>query len=285
MKRAIIVYNPWKAQAKWELDLLSRFIEGKGVSCTALRSDRITQVKNIAAFSKYDTCITLGGDGTILRVAEQAAFTGVPVLGINLGSLGFLSEFESDEIYDALDKIIKGNYRIEKRLLLDITAPSLGKNKKFTAVNDCVLRYGPSGRVILLRLKVNGSTVADYIGDGLIVATPTGSTAYSLAAGGPIIHPGVAVFAVTPICPHTLSQRALVVSCDEELCIELPEYKSNTDVMLSIDGQRNYKFAAGSEVTIKKSAKYLKLITDPKKGYFEILRKKLGWGSVPGKTA
>jgi NAD+ kinase len=294
-KKIVVVYNPEKKQAKWELDLLTKFLRDKGVSCAAFRSDSIKRGRPFAVprkhsggrpvsyFSRFDICITLGGDGTILKVAETAAAADVPVLGVNLGSLGFLSEFETHEVYDAIGDILKGRFKIEKRLLLDVF---IGKSKSgLNAVNDCVIRSGASGRVILLRLRVSGEPVADYVGDGLIIATPVGSTAYSLAAGGPIIHPGLPVMTVTPVCPHSLSQRPLVLSAAESLIIEVPEYKSNREVVLSVDGQRNFNIVPGMEVRVKKSARCLKLITDPRKGYYEILRKKLGWGSVPGKSA
>ncbi|MEW6042290.1 MAG: NAD(+)/NADH kinase [Elusimicrobiota bacterium] len=290
MKKILIVYNPDKKEAKWEADLLERFIEQKGAGSSKLRSDDAGKSKNLSLFSRNDICLALGGDGTILKIAETASRAGIPVVGVNVGSLGFLSEFDTQEIYEEIKKIAEGKFRTEKRILLDISySKTKGRRHTLiksglTALNDCVVRSGSSGRVILLNLKIGNIPVSGYTADGLIVATPTGSTAYSLASGGPIINPALNVLVITPISPHALSQRPIIVSSDEELSIEIPEYKSNYNIIISVDGQRNFEVTAPSEVRLKKSKLFLKLITNPGKGYYEILRKKLGWGSVPGKS-
>ena len=286
MKKIIIVYNPAKKQAKRERDKVMSVLEKKGrgiVKCTAcLPTDKLTA----SHLHGVDLCIALGGDGTIINTAKKLAPAGVPVLGINLGSLGFLAEVDPGSVERAISGLIKSRFSdVEERILASVSI----RNKKYLAVNDCVVRSGASTRVILLRLIINDEFLTDYTGDGVIVSTPTGSTAYSLAAGGPIIQPSVPVFCITPICPHTLSQRPLVVHPENRIKIHLPEYKSNKGAILSIDGQENVPLSVGDTVEINKSPHTLSLITTPGQNYYTVLRTKLGWGmplkNQPAKNA
>ncbi|MDI6641141.1 MAG: NAD(+)/NADH kinase, partial [Elusimicrobiota bacterium] len=155
---------------------------------------------------------------------------------------------------------------------------SAHRSVRLTALNDCIVHCGASPRVILLRVKINNDWLTDYLGDGIIISTPTGSTAYSLATGGPIVNPLLPVFIISPICPHTLSQRPLIVSSADKLSIEILEYKSNKDIVFSVDSQENFVVNPSDKITIKKSKYILKLITHPEKSYYKILREKLHWG-------
>ncbi|MBU2614598.1 MAG: NAD(+)/NADH kinase, partial [Elusimicrobia bacterium] len=255
MKKILIVYNPIKREAVAELKNLKKwFYSNKQNEVTALSSDA-------KILPEADICITLGGDGTILRVAKIIAPLGIPVLGVNTGSLGFLAGTDPGEMFSIIEKSISGKFKIEERLMLDIET----SGKSYLALNDCVIRSGSSSRVILLNVKVNNLALAEYIGDGLIISTPTGSTAYSLAAGGPIVSPKLPLFIVSPICPHTLSQRPIILSSDSNIVTEVPKYKSNKNIVISIDGQENFNISSGAVIAVKKSKYKLKLIAHPDK--------------------
>ncbi|OGS22092.1 MAG: hypothetical protein A3J83_03720 [Elusimicrobia bacterium RIFOXYA2_FULL_40_6] len=270
MKKILVVYNPIKPEAVAELKQLKKwFYSNKQNEVTALPSDA-------KILPNADICITLGGDGTILRVAKKIAPLGIPVLGVNMGFLGFLAETDPVEMFPIIEKAIAGKVKIEERMMLDIES----SGKSYLALNDCVIRSGSSSRVILLNVKVNNLALADYIGDGLIISTPTGSTAYSLAAGGPIVSPKLPVFIVSPICPHTLSQRPIILSSDSNIVTEVSKYKSNKNIVISIDGQENFNISSGAVISVKKSKYKLKLITHPGKSYFNILRAKFNWGML-----
>lgn len=267
MQEVLVVYNPAKEPARKEAERLKQWLCEKKARVRILPS-------TVRTFPKADFCVSLGGDGTILKIAKTLACSSIPVLGVNLGSLGFLAGTDARGARDLIQKALAGKLKINERILLEVRVG--GKN--FLAVNDCVVRSGVSARVILLGVRVNGEFFADYLGDGLIVSTPTGSTAYSLAAGGPIVQPLVPIFIVSPICPHTLSQRPVILSSDSLIEITAPEYKSNRDIVLSVDGQDNIEISAPSKITISKSKFRLKLLSNPEISYFSILRSKLNWG-------
>ncbi|MFH1783454.1 MAG: NAD(+)/NADH kinase [bacterium] len=219
----------------------------------------------------------LGGDGTILQVARIAAPLGKPVLGINLGSLGFLAETDPYQMYDMIDRVLSDQYKIENRVLIE--AKVLRKNKivgSFTALNEAVIRNGETARVITLELEVDKQYVATYVGDGLIASTPTGSTAYSLAASGPILYPTLPVIALCAICPHTLAQRPVIVS--DSSIIKIDVKSNHNEVILTLDGQNSMVLGINDVVKITKAPYMLKLIKVPGKSYFEVLRTKLKWG-------
>ncbi|OGS23802.1 MAG: hypothetical protein A2297_02500 [Elusimicrobia bacterium RIFOXYB2_FULL_48_7] len=268
MKKILVVYNPKKAEAANALKTLKKWL-------FARKQAEVTSLSSDAKFlPKADVCISLGGDGTILRVARKIAPLGVPVLGVNVGSLGFLAETDPHEMCAMIDKILSGKFRTEERIMLNVEL----NGKQYPALNDCVVRSSSSSRVIMVNVKVNNVPLAEYVGDGVIISTPTGSTAYSLAAGGPIVTPKLPVFIVSPVCPHTLSQRPIILSSDSSIQVEIPEYKSNRNILLSIDGQDNCTVSSKDKILISKSRHKLKLITNPGKGYFNILRSKFNWG-------
>ncbi len=242
----------------------------------SLRAKNINVLTNDVN-SKTGLVISLGGDGTILKTARDVCSKNIPVLGINIGQMGFLTEADISGWIGQLDRVLAGRANIEERLMLEagITGGKAGK-KKHLALNDVVVKNGRTARVIKLTLEINKKYVADYVADGLIVSSPTGSTAYSLAAGGPIVSPDLPVIVITPICPHTLTFRPLVVSSEDEILIRINS--DNDEVSMSMDGQERVPLALGDKVKIRKSGYTLKLITDRKNNYYKILRAKLKWG-------
>lgn len=226
-----------------------------------------------------DLLLVLGGDGTILAAAREAAPHGIPVLPVNLGGLGFLTSFTLEELYPALEDALAGRAAISERVLLLAERTHNGNIlTQQLVLNDAVVNKGTLARMIELELFIDGGFVCRYRADGLIVATPTGSTAYSMSAGGPIVHPAVESILITPICPHTLSDRPVVVR--DTAKIELKIAATSDSVFLTMDGQIGVPMQAGDGVRITRAAQRLKLINPPNKTYFEILRNKLKWGEA-----
>lgn len=221
--------------------------------------------------------LVLGGDGTLLSAARLAAPRGIPVLPVNLGGLGFLTSFTREELYPALEETLAGRHATSERVLLRVELRRKGAAQApQLALNDAVVNKGALARMIELELAIDGDFVCRYRADGLVVATPTGSTAYSLSAGGPIIQPAVEAFVITPICPHMLTDRPVVVQ--DSSGVELTVQGNSEDVFLTIDGQTGIELHSGDGVRVTKADARLKLITPPRKSYFEILRNKLKWG-------
>jgi NAD+ kinase len=226
-----------------------------------------------------DLLLVLGGDGTILAASREAAPHGIPVLPVNLGGLGFLTSFTQDELYPALEDALAGRAAVSERILL--LAERVQNGNVLTqqrVLNDAVVHKGTLARMIELELFIDEGFVCRYRADGLIVATPTGSTAYSMSAGGPIVHPAVESILITPICPHTLSDRPVVVP--DTARIELRLVEASDSVFLTMDGQVGVPMQAGDRVRIRRAAERFKLIHPPNKSYFEILRNKLKWGEA-----
>lgn len=230
--------------------------------------------KSTDIYSKSDFIIALGGDGTILNVARLCAPFGTPIFAVNLGHLGFLTEVDMNEVFVSLDKIYKGEYTVEKRMMLEA---NVVKNDmeiiNFRALNDIVITRGAFSRMARINAYVNNNYVDTYLADGVIIATPTGSTAYSLSAGGPIVYPTVEVIIITPICPHTLYSRSIIVSPDDVIRLEISE--ENQDLMITTDGQQGYKLDYRDIIYIKKSNEYTNLIRVKNTNFFDLLRDKL----------
>ena len=219
--------------------------------------------------------IVFGGDGTLLSVARSVGDSGTPILGVNLGSLGFLTEVTVDELYPAVEQILAGQHRIERRWLLKTEiVPVQGTATTYHALNDVVINKGAISRIINLETYIQDDFTATFLADGIIVATPTGSTAYSLSAGGPIVFPTLDSVILTPICPHTLTNRPLVVPADTKIRIVL---SSGKDVMLTVDGQVGTALQEGDEIWFTRSPFSIGLIQSKERSYFDILRKKLKW--------
>ncbi len=227
--------------------------------------------------ARADMLLVLGGDGTLLAVARAAGEREVPLLPVNLGSLGFLTSVKLDELYTVLEEVQAGQHRISERIQLDTEVVRGGEVLvRNRALNDAVLSKATLARIIDMELSIDGRYVCSYRADGLIIATPTGSTAYSLSAGGPIVYPTVDAFLVTPICPHSLTNRPLVIP--DSMTLELAFQASDNAAYLTLDGQVGVELQAGDRVVIRKAATRLKLVRPLRKTYFEILRNKLKWG-------
>jgi len=229
---------------------------------------------------KSEMIVVLGGDGTMLRAARFIARHDVPILGINMGSFGYLTEVNLNEMHAALELIIRGDFVTEKRMMLDV---GIRRGKKEVRVghvlNDVVLNRGNFSRMNELEMAINGEYLTTYKGDGLIIATPTGSTAYSLSAGGPIVFPGKDLIIINPICPHTLTNRPIILAENSVLAITL--WSKDKGAILTLDGQEVYRIKSGDVVTVRKSACATTLVLSPYRSYGEILRSKLGWGDLP----
>jgi NAD+ kinase len=223
--------------------------------------------------------LVLGGDGTLLAAARVAATLGIPILPINMGSLGFLTSFTIEEMYPALEQVLAGRFSCSERVMLDVELHRDAEViERQAVVNEAVINKGALARMIDLQLTIDADFVCRYRADGLIVATPTGSTAYSLSAGGPIVHPGVESWIITPICPHTLSDRPVVVR-DSSL-IEVHLSGDTESVFLTLDGQTGIPMQAADVVRMRRASERLRLIQPAQKSYFEILRSKLKWGEA-----
>jgi NAD+ kinase len=223
-----------------------------------------------------DLLVVLGGDGTILRVVEQLGDAIKPIFGINVGSLGFLTCANSSTSSEAVECIAAGQMVFSDRTLLEVTVRIGGKDPiTMTGLNDVVLSRGEVSRLIRLKTRVNGEALTEFNADGLIVATPTGSTAYSLSAGGPILAPESGAFVITPICPHVLTNRSIIV--DESATIEMEVSEREYPVFLTVDGREPLHIEAGAIVEIKKSQRVLPLASLPGVSFFGVVRQKLKW--------
>jgi len=223
-----------------------------------------------------DLIISLGGDGTLLRAARLVAAEDIPVFGVNLGGLGFLTQIGIDDLEKSLEKLYRERYFLDERMMLNCIVKRREEEiKKFTALNDVVIGKGAFARIISLATYVNNDYVITYSADGLVVSTSTGSTAYSLSAGGPIVNPSINSIMLTPICPHTLSARPFIIGENDQVKIKLES--SEEKVMVTIDGQEGFVLKSKDEVIIKKSDHKAQLITFKEKSFYAILREKLRW--------
>ncbi len=224
--------------------------------------------------------IVLGGDGTLLSAARHVAdaHTNVPIFGVNLGSLGFMAEVSHDELYHNLEKAMAGKLETEDRMMLATSVIRGGRRiARYRVLNDAVINKGALARMMQLKITVSDGYLTTLRADGLIVATPTGSTAYSLSAGGPIIHPTIHCFVVTPICPHTLSNRPIALP--DTVVVSVCLTSQSEDVSLTLDGQISFPLMTNDIVEIKRSRFKMRLVKHPVKSYYEILRTKLKWGN------
>ena len=226
---------------------------------------------------KIDILIVLGGDGTLLSAARALGGQRVPILAVNLGGLGFLTSVTLDELYPLLEQVLAGKHRTSERMMLDAEILRDGQSGgRQCALNDAVGNKGAIARMLDFDVLVNGDAVGRYRADGIIVATPTGSTAYSLVAGGPIMDPDLDAFIITPICPHMLTNRPLVIPGSAK--VELDFAAADDPVYITLDGQIGFELKANDRVAITKSANRVALVRPPSKTYFEILQSKLRWG-------
>jgi NAD+ kinase len=222
--------------------------------------------------------VSVGGDGTLLAAARAVGPREIPILGVNLGHLGFLTETPCEEIDIVLDGALSEQLPHETRSVLTVARDGELPSDHYVALNDVVFSKRDLARLFSLSLFVDGEWVTDYRADGLILSTPTGSTAYSLAAGGPVICPAVDALLATPICPHSLSQRPLILPGEAELSVALTEGKDGADVQVTVDGQLGFPLEPGEHISIARAAHRVKLIRAPGRSFFAVMRDKLGWG-------
>jgi NAD+ kinase len=224
-----------------------------------------------------DLAVVAGGDGTLLSVARVAGPLDVPLLGINLGGLGFLTELQPDEVYAGLEAVLRGAYAIEHRRTLRVRFTRAGQAaREYALLNDVVIAKSALARMIDIAVRVDAQEVATYTSDGLIISTPTGSTAYNLSAGGPILDPRMTAFVVTPICPHTMTYRPLVVPGGVRIDVSLES--DEREVYLTLDGQIGSPFDPADRLTIDDHPRPVGLVRVAGRGFFEVLRLKLRWG-------
>jgi NAD+ kinase len=225
-----------------------------------------------------DMVVVLGGDGTLLAAARALQKNRIPLLGVNLGGLGFLTEIALDELYPMLEAILRGEFTTNERMLLDVR---IWRKEKvidaFTVLNDVVINKGALARIIELETNVDDAYLTTFRADGLIISTPTGSTGYSLSAGGPIVYPSLQSIIITPICPHNLTNRPIIVPKEATITVTL--CSGDAEVFLTLDGQVGIKMKLQDKLEVKKEEGVISLIKSPSRGYFEVLRTKLMWGA------
>lgn len=257
---------PWLKKRGKKVLVENGLVRGAAPSCSK---------KEMAG--KADLIVSLGGDGTLLNIAPLVERPDVPILGVNLGGLGFITEVAVDELEAVLSKTLDGDYEVENRMTLEIRVKrKRGKPHRFRVLNDAVIAKGARSRIIDLETYVGDNYLCTYRADGLIISTPTGSTAYSLATGGPIVEPTLGAIVLAPICPHTLTHRPIVVPNNAPIHVTLRSFGDT--VILSPDGQKGLRLQNGDEVEARDYGMPVSLVKIPSRSYYEILRDKLKWG-------
>jgi len=231
--------------------------------------------------AQIDALLTLGGDGTLLRGARLLEGHEVPILGVNMGRLGFLTCCPADQLETSLMRFARGDYTVESRMVLRAAVMEANRRERasWLALNDVVIHKGGFARVVSLRVAVDDEMIASYSADGVVISTPTGSTAYSLSAGGPVVVPTLETLIVTPVSPHTLAVRTVVLAATSRITVQAegaPE-----ELMITVDGQVGTTFLAGETLSVSRAEKHIKIIRFPGSSFFATLREKLGWGGIP----
>ncbi len=283
MNRVGVVAKPDAGEARDVVRRLVDWLESRGLSVVADKETAsLVPDHPLAAVGRaelpalVDFIVVLGGDGTLLSVARTVGDLGLPILGVNLGGLGFLTAMTVDEMIPALEAFLAGRLVIEERMLLAAKVRREGRPaRELFALNDVVIMKSAMSRIIDLSVSVDGQLATAYRADGLIISTPTGSTAYSLSAGGPILFPTMEAVVLTPICSHTLTNRPIVLPADQPIEVTL---LTNQEVMLTLDGQVGVGLLERDTVEVRRAAARVRLVRLPRKHFFEVLRTKLKWG-------
>jgi NAD+ kinase len=292
IKRVGVVLKPHQPEALKTMCELAVWLAERGLTLVGgpeIERDTISKRTGCAVAevapehlaANVDLVLVLGGDGTMIATSRMVADTEVPVLGINFGGLGYLAEFRIEELYTALESILSGNYRLDKRVMLSVELPGDQQGPQAAqavhrVLNDVVINKSALARIIEIEAYLNDQFVNSFRADGLIVSTPTGSTAYNLSAGGPVIFPSMNAVVITPICPFTLSNRPIVVP--DDATIELRLKTDQEDVALTLDGQVGFPLKIDDRVVIRKSKTTFNLVQPMNRNYFDVLRDKLRWG-------
>jgi NAD+ kinase len=296
LTRLIILANKAKPPVEGALDELRPWLSQRAQIVAEMDIDTLARLSEEGEVPPADLAVVLGGDGTMLALARHAAIHDLPILGVNFGKLGFLAEFSMDELRRHWDKIVAGHCRTSHRMMLEVlvfpagAAPcqvdSLDETRcgfATSALNDAVITAGDPFRMIELELAIDPSDTQTSTticsGDGMIVSTPSGSTAYNLSAGGPIVSPGIDAMCITPICPHSLAFRPIVINADSGVCLRV--LRANTGTTLVIDGQVPVTLHTGEQVYIRRHTKTLKLVNNPELSYWKMLAKKMHWAARP----
>lgn len=283
-RRIGVVGHPRYAALHATFERVMRFAHERGLEMAfepALVDDQDgAPVLHPEGLADLDLLLTLGGDGTLLRGARMVAPFGVPVLGVNLGHLGFLTSFGPDELEAGLAQLMEGQTELDERMVLEIRAESADGevHTSCLALNDAVLHRGGMARMIRMAVRAHDEEVGTYSADGIILATPTGSTAYSLSAGGPIVSPVVDCIIATPICPHTLAVRPLVLSAAETVTVDV--LTPSEALILTVDGQESANLVPGDRLVARRTDPPLRLVRFPGQTFFSTLRRKLRWGDL-----
>src|SRR6266478_416111 len=288
IKRIGVLVKPHQPDALETLCRLTEWLNEKGIQLVGqpeIAHEQIEHqtgcpveiVKDDQLAPSVDLILVLGGDGTMISTARMIGDAEVPVIGVNYGGLGYLAEFPIEELFPALEAILAGNYKVERRVMLSVELRRgeelVTKNR---VLNDVVMNKSALARIIEIETHLNDQFVNSFRADGLIVSTPTGSTAYNLSAGGPVIYPSMNAVVITPICPFTLSNRPIVVPDDSTIEVRL--MTKNEEVALTLDGQVGFPLQAGDRALIRKSNATFNLIQPANRNYFDVLRDKLKWG-------
>jgi NAD+ kinase len=278
-----IVGNRDKEGVRALVPALARWIRSKGrrVSVDRRLAPGKTGVPLPALAKKVDLLVVLGGDGTMLHTARTACSAGVPIFGVNLGGLGFLTETNADAIYPALSRVFRGDFGVERRLMVEarVRSSKTGRTWSAAGLNDAVIHARDRSRVVSIDVRIGATPIGTIVGDGLIVATPTGSTAYSLSAGGPIVRPTLEALIATPISPHTLTFRPLLVSADESVGVRVRS--GYAPAAVTVDGQLSRLLATGDQVLIRRAKSYVDVVVLNRGSFYEVLRSKFDWAALP----
>jgi len=271
MKRVLILVNPEKAGARETAAALCPWVREQVVVETADLADEPIQ-------ADADLVVVLGGDGSILKAARMLAGREVPVVGINMGKLGYLAEFSAEAFCESFDAIVSGNMPVSRRLMLRARIATAAGESECLVLNDVLVAGGAAHRMVGVRLAIDGDPITTYNGDGVLVSTPTGSTAYCMAAGGPLLAPGLGAMVLVPICPHSLTYRPIVLRPDSEVVLEPDDLQP--EAVCVCDGQVEVRLAPGDRVTIRRAESAFLLVQSCRQP-FETLSQKLHWGHLP----
>lgn len=278
IQKALVVVNHKKNASKKLVDEIQRHLEGLGIESYSTSFDGDLSAID---FGSIDLVISLGGDGTVLFTAGLVAANNIPILAVNLGDFGFITEVSQTEWHDVFEKFRNGEVGLSPRLMLRVSVLREGMNvASYTGLNDCVISSAGISKIIRFRVGLKEDELGEYRADGVIVATPTGSTAYSLAAGGPILDPELEAMIINPICPFTLSNRPIVVPGDEEIRVSLKQ-QQRTDIILTVDGQKSFTLQPEDVVEIVRAREKALIIRSDTRTFYEVLRTKLKWSGGP----
>ncbi len=270
-----IIANSSKQNAVEQAEVLRDWLSDRGVKVfleTELNGDG-SETREFA--SVIDMVVVFGGDGTLLVAARLVKEYDVPIVGINLGGFGFMTVVNLNEMFHVMEIILRGEYKTSRRMMLD----AFVEGKIYSVLNDIVISRGGLSRMVNLETVVDDKYLATFKADGLIISTPTGSTAYSLSTGGPIVFPELNSIIINPICPHTLTNRPIMLPPESTIKVALMDEEEG--VKVAMDGQISSILKSGEAVTVRKSEYYIDIVDSPRRGYLEVLRTKLGWGGLP----